>query len=103
MPLVATFLQHEKPHEQYVIDEKELRAHEEMAHIDNLDFKEAEYDTETLLRLEEVKHYPEQEMNTVSEYVLNNNIIEGTSLALTKQNESLEATILELTMMLGGV
>lgn len=105
MPLVATFLQHEKEHEQYVIDETELRAHEEMAHIDELEFKEAEYDQETLSRLEEVKEYPENELKTVSEYVLNNNVLPGTSLALKKQNELLEASVIELATaiaMTGG-
>ena len=102
MPLVATFLQHEKEHQQHVIDEKELRAHEEMLHIDNLEFKEAEYDQETLKRLEEVKNYPASELETVSEYVLNNNVSEGSILAANKRNEDLEASILELTMLLGG-
>lgn len=102
MPLVATFLQHEKEHEQYAINEEELRAYEDMDHIDELKFKEAEYDQEVLVRLEEVKNYPESEMQTVSEYVLNNNVLEGTGLATQKQSEMLEASILELTMMMGG-
>ena len=105
MPLVATFLQHEREHEQYVIDEDDLRPYEEMAHIDELEFKEAEYDQETLSRLEEVKEYPENELKTVSEYVLNNNVLPGTSLVLKKQNELLEASVIELATaiaMTGG-
>ena len=102
MPLVATFLQHEKEHEQYAINEEELRAYEDMDHIDELKFKEAEYDQEVFVRLEEVKNYPVSEMQTVGEYVLNNNVLEGTGLATQKQNEMLEASILELTMMMGG-
>lgn len=102
MPLKATFLQHEKEHEQYAVNEEELRAYEEMDHIDELEFKEAEYNQEVLVRLEEVKNYPESEMQTVSEYVLNNNVLEGTGLATQKQSEMLEASILELTTMMGG-
>lgn len=102
MPLVATFLQHEKEHEQYAIDETELRAYEEMDHIDELKFRQAEYQQDILGRLQEVKSYPESEMQTVSEYVLNNNVLEGTGLATQKQSEMLEASILELTMMMGG-
>lgn len=102
MPLVATFLQHEKEHEQYAIDETELRAYEEMDHIDELKFRQAKYQQDILGRLQEVKNYPESEMQTVSEYVLNNNVLEGTGLATQKQSEMLEASILELTMMMGG-
>ena len=102
MPLVATFLQHEKEHEQYAVNEEELRAYEEMDHIDELEFKEAEYNQGTLTRLEEVKNCPVSEMQTVSEYVLNNNVLEGTSLALKKQNDLLEASILETTLMFMG-
>jgi hypothetical protein len=102
MPLVATFLQHEKEHEQYAVNEEELRAYEEMGHIDELEFKEAEYNQGTLTRLEEVKNYPVSEMQTVGEYVLNNNVLEGTGLATQKQSEMLEVSILELTMMMGG-
>src|SRR5699024_1033904 len=102
MPLVGTFLQHEKEHEQYAISETELRAFEEMGHIDDLVFKDAEYDQETLDRLNEVKDYPENEFQTVSEYVLNNNILKGTTLETKKQNELLEESLLELTTMFMG-
>lgn len=102
MPLVATFLQHREEHEQHVIDEKELRGHEEMGHIDNLEFKEAEYSQEIINRLDEVKGYPTSEPETVNEYVFNNKIADGSNLALRKQNETLEASILELTTLLGG-
>lgn len=104
MPLVATFLQHEQTQEMHVIDETELRAHEEMAHVDELEFKAAEYDQETLDRLEEVKGFPEDEFNTVDQYVIHNNVVEGTSLALKKQIEILESSILETAMMqMGGM
>ena len=102
MPLVATFLQHEKEHEQYAISETELRAFDEMGHIDNLEFSEAEYEQEVIERLKEVKDYPENEFQTVSEYVLNNNILKGTTLETKKQNELLESSILEIAGLLGG-
>lgn len=103
MPLVATFLQHEQEHTQYVIDETELRIHEEMAHIDELAFKPAEYPQETVNRLDEVKGYPESEFATVEAYVLHNEVLEGTSLAIKKQLEVLEQSTLELAMMQGGL
>ena len=104
MPLVATFLQHEQEHEQHVIDETELRAHEEMAHIDELAFNDAEYDAEVLERLEEVKNYPEEEQNTVEEYVVTGNIVSGTPLSISKQIETLEQATMELAMaQLGGM
>ena len=102
MPLVATFLQHEKEHEQHAISEIELRAFEEMGHIDELEFKEAEYDQEVLDRLSEVKDYPENEFQTVSEYVLENKVLKGTTLETKKQNELLEESLLELTTMFMG-
>lgn len=104
MPLVATFLQHEKEHEQYAIDETELRAYEEMDHIDELKFRQAEYQQDILDRLQEVKDYPESEFETVRKYVLDDEIIKGTSLALNKQMEVLEVSILETAMMnMGGM
>ena len=103
MPLVATFLQHEQEHAQYVIDETELRIHEKMAHIDELAFKPAEYPQETVNRLDEVKGYPESEFATVEAYVLHNEVLEGTSLAIKKQLETLERSTLELAVMQGGL
>lgn len=104
MPLVATFLQHEQKHEKYVIDETELRAHEEMAHVDELAFEDAEYDQDMIDRLEEVKGYPESERNTVHEYVMENNIVSGTPLSISKQIETLEQAAMELAMaQLGGM
>lgn len=104
MPLVATFLQHEQEHTQCVIDETELRIHEEMLHIDELAFKPAEYPQETVNRLDEVKDYPESEFATVEKYVLDNEVLEGTPLALQKQMEVLEKSIIEAAMMnMGGV
>lgn len=102
MPLIAKYHQHEEEHEQYAISETELRAFDEMGHIDNLEFKEAEYDQEVLERLKEVKDYPENEFQTVSEYVLENNVLKGTTLETKKRNELLEESLLELTMMFMG-
>lgn len=102
MPLKATFLQHEKEHEQYVIAEDDLRPYEKMAHIDNLEFEEVDYDQGVINRLDEVKDYPANESETVNEYVFNNKVVEGSNLALRKQNDLLEASILELTTLLAG-
>lgn len=103
MPSKATFLQHEKEHEQYVIAEDDLRPYEKMAHIDNLEFEEVDYDQDVINRLSEVNDYPESEAETVNEYVFNNNVVEGSNIALRKQNDLLEASILELTNLMGGM
>lgn len=102
MPHLATYEQHGETHEQHVVDKKELQAFERMGHISKLTFKKAEYDADTLSRLGEVKDYPDSEHETVSEYVLNDKVIEGTSLALKKENERLEESLLELSMMFKG-
>lgn len=104
MPLVAKYHQHGENHEQPVIDESELRAHEEMSHITELVFEESEYDEETISRLGEVKGYPESDFAIVESYVLHGEIQEGSSLALKKQMEILEKSILETAMMnMGGM
>lgn len=103
MPLVAKYHQRGEDHEQHVIDESELRAHEEMGHITELVFEDAEYDAETLSRLDEVEGYPESEFATVEAYVLHNEVLEGTSLAIKKQLEILEQSTLELAMVQGGL
>lgn len=103
MPLVAKYHQHGESHEQHVASESELRAHEEMGHITELTFEEAIYDSETISRLDEVKGYPESEFATVEAYVLHNEVLEGTSLAIKKQLEVLEQSTLELAMMQGGL
>lgn len=102
MPLMATFLQHEKEHEQYVISEDDLKPYEEMAHIDNLEFEEVDYDQDIINRLDEVKDYPANESETVNEYVFNNKVVDGSNLALRKQKDLLESSILELTTLLMG-
>ena len=104
MPLIAKYHQHGEGREQPVIDESELRAHEEMGHITELTFEEAEYDEEMVERLAEVKGYSESEFATVETYVLDNKVLEGTPLALQKQMEVLEKSIVEAAMMnMGGM
>ena len=102
MPLIAKYHQHGEDHEQPVIDESELRAHEKMGHITDLTFWGAEYEQDILSRLDEVKDYPEKDFQIVHDYVLENKVREGGPLDLKKKNESLERTILELSAMLGG-
>ena len=102
MPYLATYEQHGETHEQYVVDKSELEAFEQMGHISKLSFEKEEYDEGTLARLEEVKDYPEEDFQIVQDYVLENKVREGSPLDLKKKNESLELTILELSMMLGG-
>ena len=103
MPYIAKYHQRGEDHEQHIIDESELRAHEEAGHITELTFEEAVYDSETVSRLSEVKDYVESEFATVEKYVLDNEVLEGTSLAIKKQLEILEQSTLELAMMQGGL
>lgn len=102
MPYLATYEQHGEMNEQYVVEKKELQAFEQMGHISKLSFEKVEYDTGTLSRLEQVKDYPEEDFQIVHDYVLENKVREGSQLDLKKKNETLELTILELSMMLGG-
>lgn len=106
MPLLATYNQHGETHEQYAIKRKELQNFEEMGHITNLTFEEVVYEKDVLDRLSEVEDYPESEFQTVQRYVIDNEVVEGTSLVLKKQNEIIEESLLELSMMfmtLGGM
>jgi len=102
MPLVATFLQHEKEHEQHVVNKKELRAHEEMGHIDELTFKEAEYEQVVIDRLNEVKNHPEEERTAVELYVVEGELLEGSRIQQQMQQRTLEQSFLELTSLLYG-
>lgn len=104
IPYIATYTQNEQQHEQHVASKAEMEAFEKMGHISDLTFNDAVYDEDVEKRLDEVKDYPENEFNTVHEYVLNNNVLEGTSLSTKKQNDLLEQSILDLSMfMMGGM
>lgn len=103
MPLLAKYRQHGEDHEQHVIDKVDLEAFAELGHIQSLAFKEADYSTGQKERLEEVKEFPESELQAVAEYVLNGKILPGTTLEAKKQKESLEQSILEIAMMQGGM
>ena len=102
MPFLATFEQHGEVHEQYVVNKKELEDFEKMGHIKSLTFEEVQHDKGMLDRLVEVERYPDSEFQAAQQYVVEGEVLEGTSLALKKQNELLEASIGELTMLIMG-
>lgn len=102
MPFLAMFEQHGEVHEQYVVNKKELEDFEKMGHIKNLTFEEVQHDKGMLDRLVEVKGYSESEFATVEKYVLDNEVLGGTPLALQKQMEILEKSIIEAAMMNAG-
>ena len=105
MPYIAKYKQHNQEIEEYVADKTDKQTHLQVGNITDLSFKNAEYEEDTLSRLEEVKDYPEEDFQIVHDYVLENKVREGSPLDLKKKNESLERTILELSAMLigGGV
>lgn len=103
MPFVATYTQHDEEHEQHVTEKADLEAFTELGHIQSLTFKEADYSAGQKERLEEVKEFPESELQAVAEYVLNDKVLPGTTLEAKKQKESLEQSILEIAMMQGGM
>lgn len=102
MPYVASYTQHGQQHEQHVANKEDMQAFEEMGHITGLSFADATYSAEVLARLTEVKHYPESEYTAVVKYVFDNEVAEGTTLAAKKQNQMLEQSILDLSMMFAG-
>lgn len=102
MPYVASYTQHDQNYEQHVPNKEDMRAFEEMGHITDLTFADAAYSPEVVARLAEVKHYPESEYTAVAKYVFDNEAADGTTLAVKKQNQMLEQSILDLSMMLIG-
>ena len=103
MPFLATYTKNGKEIKWHVATKGELESFEEMGHIEDLSFEEADYAPDLVLRLEEVKNYPQSEFSVVSKYVLENQTVEGTTLAVKKQGEILERSILELAMAQMGV
>ena len=103
MPFLATYTHNGEEIKWHVATKGELESFEEMGHIENLSFTETDYAPDIVLRLEEVKHYPQSEFSVVSKYVFENQMVEGTTLAIKKQGEALERSILELAMAQMGV
>ena len=105
MSYIAKYRQHNQKIEEYVADKVDKQTHLQVGNITDLSFKDAEYEQDTLSRLEEVKGYPEEDFQVVHDYVIENKVQEDSLLDLKKKNESLERTILELSVMLigGGV
>jgi hypothetical protein len=102
MPLIAKYTQYGQAHEQHVANKEDMQAFEEMGHIAGLSFADAAYSPEVVARLAEVKHYPESEYTAVAKYVFDNEVADGTTLAVKKQNQMLEQSVLDLSMMLIG-
>ena len=102
MPYIAKYKQYNQEFEEYVADKTDKQTHLQVGNITDLSLKDADYEQDVLGRLEEVKEYPEEDFQTVHDYVIENRVREGSPLDLKKKNESLELTILELSMMLGG-
>jgi hypothetical protein len=102
MPYVAKYKQYNQEFEEHVTDKTDKQTHLQAGNITDLTFENAEYEQDVLNRLEEVKDYPEEDFQAVHDYVFENKVREGSPLDLKKKNESLELTVLELSMMLGG-
>ena len=103
MPFLATYTKNGEEIKWHVATKDELESFEEMGHIEDLTFEDADYAPDLVSRLEEVKNYPQSEFSVVSKYVFENQTVEGTTLAVKKQGEILERSILELAMTQMGV
>ena len=98
MPFVASYVQHDEQHEQHVPNKDELKAYEQLGHITDLTFTDAVYTDDQRQRLAEVKDYPISEYQTVYDYVIENKIKQGTTLAERKNAEMLLIALADLDM-----
>ena len=89
MPYVARFTQNGEQKEQAVAD-KSLLGYEAMNHIANLSFEEVVYPNDQLARLEEVKGMSKNEYQSVSEYVLEGTLQDGSALANKKHTQTMQ-------------
>lgn len=103
MPFKATYTQHEEEHVTHIVNKKEVQAYEEMGHISDLVIEDAVYGDDVVERLAEVADYPEKEYQAVSEYVMDGKIQKGSMIDTSKQRETLELSVIELSEMMTGV
>lgn len=103
MPFKATYTQHEEEHVTHIVNKKEVQAYEEMGHISDLVIEDAVYGDDVVERLAEVADYPEKEYQAVSEYVMDGKIQKGSMIDTSKQRETLELSVIELSEMMAGV
>lgn len=104
MPLKALFNQRGEEHESYVVDKKEMEAYEEMGHISNLSFEEANYSQSQMDRLSEVANFPEKDYAEVIEYVAGGSIRKGSAMEREKEVQALKEALdtLVLDNLMGG-
>lgn len=103
MPFKALFTQHGEDHVSYIVEKAEMKAYEDMGHIDNLTFEDATYSDDQIARLREVSDYPANDYQSVSDYVMEGVIGKGSLIDMAKQKETVELSILELSEMMMGV
>lgn len=96
MPFVASYTQSNEQIEQHVPNKEELLAYEDMGHITDLSFKSAEYTNEQQQRLTEIKDYPQSEYQTVYDYVIDNKVKQGTTLAESKNKDMLLTALADI-------
>lgn len=105
MPFVATYIQHGQEHIGYVVDKSEMEAYEELGHIKNLSFKEADFTDAQKERLEEVKEYPESAFSEVVEYVVEGTVPRGSMIEKDKELQAIRETVDTLIFdnLIGGL
>lgn len=105
MPFQATYTQHGEDHINYVVDKSELEAYEELGHIKDLSFGEADFTEEQKARLEEVKEYPESAFSEVIEYVVEGTVPRGSMIEKDKELQALRETVDNLVFdnLIGGL
>ena len=103
MAFVATYVQHGELFEQHIVNKEELEAFQELGHIQDLEFTDVTYDAGVVERLAEVSEYPDEQYQVIEAYVLRGEVSPGSALQTSKQQETLEQSILDLTLLvLGG-
>jgi len=105
MPFQATYTQHGEDHINYVVDKSEMEAYEELGHIKDLSFKEADFTDAQKERLEEVKEYPESAFSEVIKYVVEGTVPRGSMIEKDKELQALRGTVDTLVFdnLIGGL
>lgn len=105
MPFKASFTQHGEDHINYVVEKAEMEAYEELGHIKDLSFKEADITEAQKERLEEVKEYPESAFSEVIKYVVEGTVPRGSMIEKDKGLQALRETVDTLVFdnLIGGL
>lgn len=100
-PLVAKYEQNGEKYEKHILKTNEITPYEKIGHISNLEIEEAEYSRGQIKRLKEIQELTGLTLAIAEPYVMNGEVDKGSILELVKESENLEATMLEISAILG--